>query len=235
MGSMNEQALYALLLRRLGEEGMSGTAGIAVAELHRRLIPYPSARESLGFTTKAEYDVALLRLLADETLVALDERGLRESVRRELASPEPGLGLLHRFAASELRLVGAEGSGPAAGLPSPSRSPAQIDLETERRATDRVPGLDDLELVPEPAGPRASTLPDAPAGPDPEAAAARPSGAPSGAATCRDCRKPLPGREGARFCPHCGADQSRRSCAACGADVERGWRYCAMCGTLQPH
>ncbi len=210
----DREALHALLLRRLEEVGVAPGAGVGVAELHRRLVPYPLCREALGLATKAEYDVALLRLLADEARVRVTERGLREAVRRELEAPEPALGILHRFAASEVHPLPA--TGPDAPPEAPTRRPPPAAHETERRDTDRVPGLDDLERLPEPAGARA-----------PEPAA-------EGSASCRACGAPLPDREGVRFCPHCGADQSRWACASCGAEVEKGWRYCATCGTLQP-
>jgi RNA polymerase subunit RPABC4/transcription elongation factor Spt4 len=230
----DHEALHALLLRRLDEIDVAPGAGVGVAELHRRLIPYPLCRETLGLATKAEYDLALLRLLADEARVRVTERGLREAVRRELEAPEPALGILHRFAASEVHPVPAAGPpsppeepaapGPPARTESdsppeaPSRRPPAAAHETERRDTDRIPGLDDLERLPDPPGE-----------PRPPAASQQAS-----SASCRACRAPLPTREGLRFCPRCGADQARWACASCGAEVEKGWRYCAMCGTLQP-
>jgi len=226
------EALHALLLRRLEEIGVAPGADVGVAELHKRLIPYPLCRETLGLATKAEYDLALLRLLADEARVRVTERGLRETVRRELEAPEPSLGILQRFAASEVQLLLATAAAPPPEAPAPSappvrpepvprpkeptRRPPPAAHETERRDTDRIPGLDDLERLPEPPGERPST----------------PSG--EAAASCRACRASLPARDGLRFCPRCGADQTRWTCPGCGAEVEKGWRYCAMCGTLQP-
>ncbi|MDT8435997.1 MAG: zinc ribbon domain-containing protein [Gemmatimonadota bacterium] len=207
-------SLFDLLRRRLAEEAMPDGAALAVAELHRRLVPYALCRETLELATKAEYDLALLRLLADEDRIAVAEPGLREAVRRELESPEPGLGLLHRFAASEIR--------PASGVPA-SAGPPPADHETERRATDRVPGLDALEERP--------AAPDVPAPP-----AARVPGAAAAPATgpaCRACRAPLPDVEELRYCTACGADQARWPCRGCGAEVERGWRYCPRCGIVQ--
>ena len=55
--------LGALLARRIEEEGMSPEVSISVAELHRRLLPYPLCRSRAGIATKAEYDLKLLRLL----------------------------------------------------------------------------------------------------------------------------------------------------------------------------
>ena len=96
--------LFALLRRRMASEHVGAGDPVAVAELHKRLLPYHTCRDRLGFATKAEYDLALLRLLADETRVAVAEPALREAVRAELRHPEPGLAFLHRFAASEVRV-----------------------------------------------------------------------------------------------------------------------------------
>ncbi len=208
-------ALRALLERRLAQEDLPANAPIAVAELHKRLVPYALCREALGLATKAEYDVALLRLL-DDAAVRIEERALREAVRRELGSPEPGLAILQRFSASEVSLAHAMPGGPASREPSAPTGPAPASYETERRDQDRVPGLDDLELLPEQTGGVPVRSKD-----------------PVRRSSCIACGEDLPGREGLRFCPACGADQNRWPCPECGQEVERGWRFCAMCGASQ--
>jgi len=217
---MTYSALKDLLARRLSEEGVSIQSPIAVAELYRRLVPYSICREALGLATKAEYDLALLRLLADDGSLDVEERALREAVSRELASPEPGLAILQRFAASEVRLAGSDDPPePAQGLtPAEPAGPPPVSYESERLAQDRIPGLDDMEFLPEHQvadevrGPTGGTASEA----------------------CMACRDPLPRRDGLRYCPSCGADQHRWPCGSCGALVERGWRFCAMCGSAQP-
>lgn len=99
--------LFTLLRRRMADELLGPGDPVGVAELHKRLLPYHTCRDSLGYATKAEYDVALLRLLADERCVAVSEPALREAVRAEIRQPEPGLAFLHRFAASEIRVKDA--------------------------------------------------------------------------------------------------------------------------------
>ncbi len=47
---------------------------------------------------------------------------------------------------------------------------------------------------------------------------------------CRECSRPLPSRAAARYCPHCGADQTDGRCAACGDRLEAEWAYCPRCG-----
>ena len=90
-------------------------------------------------------------------------------------------------------------------------------LETGRERTDFIPGLDDPMLVPQDES--ADAL-----------GRSRPAAA-SGA-SCRSCRAPLPDRTGLRYCPRCGADQELWPCPSCGEEVERGWRYCALCGKM---
>jgi predicted RNA-binding Zn-ribbon protein involved in translation (DUF1610 family) len=208
-------ALKALLERRLAQEDLPSNASIAVAELHKRLVPYALCREALGLATKAEYDVALLRLLDDAT-VRIEERALREAVRRELGSPEPGLAILQRFSASEVSLAHASSGAPAKPEPTAPAGPAPSSYETDRRDQDRVPGLDDLELLPEQAGAPPARSKD-----------------PVRRSNCVACGDDLPAREGLRFCPACGADQHRWPCPRCGHEVERGWKFCAMCGAPQ--
>lgn len=228
---MTHSSLKGLLIRRLGEEGVPTRSPIAVAELYRRLIPYSICRDALGLATKAEYDIELLRLLADATSVAVPEQGLREAVSRELASPEPGLAILQRFSASEVRLVEPEAASEAAGAPAPvsdrstktAAGPPQIAFETERLPQDRIRGQDDREFAPMP---QAETEPPVESSPPMAREAVSED-------SCVSCGHRLPPRDGLRFCPTCGADQHRWPCADCGATVERGWRYCAMCGSSQ--
>jgi len=217
---MTKSSLKDLLARRLGEEGVPIGSPIAVAELYRRLVPYSICRDALGLATKAEYDMALLQLLADDGSLDVHEPALREAVSRELASPEPGLAILQRFAASEVQLAGFEHVPvPTPGITAAaSAGPPPISYETERLAQDRISGLDDMEFVPEPQviddvkGPVSDVTSD----------------------VCIRCSVPLPRRDGLRYCPACGADQHRWPCGSCGATIERGWKFCAMCGTSQP-
>lgn len=232
---MKSDDMRGLLTQRLTEEGMPPEIPISVAELHRRLLPYPLCRDRLGFASKGEYDVSFLRLLVDDDSLHVPEAALRDAVRGELSSPEPGLALLQRFAASEVRLRRL-GSSSLELVEEPSAietGPPISDLETGRSRGDHIPGLDDPLLIPQDESADAlGRLPGdglSAAADDPEEARASGTQQP-----CRSCQAPLPDRVGARFCPHCGADQERWPCPACGEEVERGWSYCALCGKMLP-
>jgi len=240
---MNE-GMRELLARRLEEEGMPPRVPISVAELHRRLLPYPLCRDRLGFASKAEYDVDLLRLIVDADTLQVPESALLEAAQKELRSPEPGLAVLQRFAASEVMLRTAAsaraGRGPSEAEVtdrldveaegSVETGPPIADLETGRGRGSFVPGLDDPMLVPQDESADALGRKKAPAPQRLEEAA------PADRATgrCRSCREPLPDRTGVRYCPRCGADQERWPCPSCGEQVERGWSYCALCGKIIP-
>jgi hypothetical protein len=233
--------LKELLAERLVEEGMAPEIPISVAELHRQLLPYSLCRDRLGFASKGEYDMGFLKLLVDGGL-HVPETALQEAARNELESPEPGLALLQRFAASEVRLRARKSDAKGEGRGKPAvevvvEEPSQAEpietgppiaaLETGRSRGDFLPGLDDPMLVPQDES--ADALGRVPARTGSSSSRATGPGTP-----CRNCQSSLPDREGVRFCPHCGADQERWPCPACGEEVEQGWSYCALCGKMLP-
>lgn len=227
---MTASGLVDLLRSRLRAEGQPPDAPLSIAELHRRLLPYHVCRRELGFATKAEYDVALLELLVGGGEVRLDEPEFAEAVRRELASPEPGLAVLQRFAASEIRLAsgapeGREGAAPASADGEDSGGGALVGVEAPGEGGAGV-GVGAASGVRRSAGPAAIDESLTPA------TAGGPADGPDQA--CWQCGRSLPSRLGLRFCPQCGRDQSVRECAGCGAEVEIRWSYCVMCGEKQP-
>ncbi len=101
---MSVEALADLLARRLEEAGRSADPVVSVAELHRTLLPYHICRGSLGYASKAEYDLELLELLGSERYLLPAETELRAAVREERGSAEPGLGFLKNFAAAQVQI-----------------------------------------------------------------------------------------------------------------------------------
>jgi hypothetical protein len=47
---------------------------------------------------------------------------------------------------------------------------------------------------------------------------------------CPECASDLPGRDGLRFCPFCGANVFVMPCTQCGEVLERNWSFCISCG-----
>jgi len=100
--------LFELLRERMVRDDVGFDQPVTIAELHKRLLPYHACREVFQFASKAEYDLELLELLADEDRVEVSEQALIEAVLAESKQVEPGLGFLQGFAASEIRLKHAD-------------------------------------------------------------------------------------------------------------------------------
>lgn len=121
--------LARVLARRIRERDGPADGPMTVAELRRELLPYPRCREAAGLASKAEYDLAVLDLLATPALVRVEDPELADAVEEERSAAEPGLGFLEDFAASKLRpgraLAGAESreAAPPADDAGPSRGP----------------------------------------------------------------------------------------------------------------
>ena len=188
--------LVELLDTRLKAERLSADQPVTVAELHKRLVPYHVCRERLGYASKAEYDGQVLSLLADERRIAVSDPALREAVRVEMEQPEPGLGFLHRFAATEILRLAADDDRDRTDGPD-GLTPDLLDLEP----------LDPEPLDPEPPIPTAEGR-----------AACRDCGVSlppvEGARFCPSCGADQRVPE----CPGCGEDVNEdwRYCAFCG-------------------
>lgn len=216
-------------------------APVTVAEIYQELVPYRAVRERLGVELNADYEHALLRLLAGEDdLMRLEPASARDELRQELTSPNPYVGIYRKFAACDVwvrtdtaqpRDGAIEGGGDGVAVPAvaPSAGP-------EIGATTAV-------ATPAQPSPASRPVAAAPAARDTGATASQPM--PSRTATstgtraradarsstaCHFCSKPLPTGRVVRFCPYCGNDQSLRPCGKCGEILEQSWKYCIACG-----
>jgi len=76
-----------------------------VAEIYQNLVPYRTHRDEIGVEMNADYEHALLRLLAGEgDFLTLESKTARQEIREELDSPNPNTGMYRDFAAADVRL-----------------------------------------------------------------------------------------------------------------------------------
>jgi hypothetical protein len=228
--------LHRALVQALRQRGPEAAGcPVTVEEIYQELIPYRSVRQVLGLDLVADYEDALLRLLAGTGgYVRLEPEDARERILEELSSPNPDLGLYRKFSACEVWVAGVEGelNEPPGFLESaPSGVPAAPGpVGTER--VDRPTGSRAVEAVRASSAPPASRRAPGPAG-SAEPPARRPS-APAAAPAwlrCPSCEQPLPGGRPVRYCPYCGAGQETRPCPRCGESLEADWRFCITCGS----
>lgn len=226
--------LYQCLARELQARGHAAEDALKVSDIYEDLAPYQAVRTALGVDLNADYEHALLRLLAGERgLLRLESEEARDELRGEVEAPYPNVGLFRKFAACDVRVTlladaaTSESHGPRANetvsTPVPLRDqpgagPDGIPLRVGRRG-----------------GPMPARSPapvhivrDAESGPD---SVERLTHA---GVDCVFCEEHLPAGRRVRFCPHCGGDQRLRPCPRCEAVLERGWRYCISCGHEAP-
>ena len=183
-------------------------AQVTVGDLYQNLAPYRLVRAELGFTELAEYEHALLRLLAGERDYVIVERPeVQEELQRELRAPNPILGVYRDYAAVGVYL------NPFA--PVPTAEPA------------RAPALNGDVTQPPPERKKVQAPPPASS----EGEAAPTTAAAAGARRpCPGCRKALPSGREVRFCPFCGKCLAPVPCPECSAMVEPDWKFCVSCG-----
>ncbi len=85
---------------------------VTVAEIYQDLIPYRTVR-SFGFALNADYEYALLQLLAGEgRLARIEPAEVREELRLELLSPNPNVGMFRQYAACDVFVIAEEAAAP---------------------------------------------------------------------------------------------------------------------------
>jgi predicted RNA-binding Zn-ribbon protein involved in translation (DUF1610 family) len=106
--------LHRALLDAMRQRAALLDQPVTVAEIYQDLIPYRLVR-SLGFALNADYEFALLQLLAGEDKLArIEPPEVREELRLELLSPNPNVGMFRQYAACDVFVVAAEGAEAAA-------------------------------------------------------------------------------------------------------------------------
>ncbi|HKJ91847.1 MAG TPA: hypothetical protein VJ957_01710, partial [Longimicrobiales bacterium] len=131
--------LHGCLVDAIRRGGREPTAGpFKVSEIYQDLVPYREVRATLGVELNADYEHALLRLLAGEGgLLRLEPESAREELRREVESPYPFVGMYRKFSASDVWITAepadapaaapsvsavADGGGNDAGMPDPAEA-----------------------------------------------------------------------------------------------------------------
>lgn len=78
-------------------------APVTVAEIYQELVPYRVVRASLGFEMNADYEHAVLQLLAGAGgLTRLEPESAAAELRAELSMPNPNVGLFRKFAGCDV-------------------------------------------------------------------------------------------------------------------------------------
>lgn len=134
------ERLYLRLLEALRQGGVRHDQEITVGDVYQHLVPYRAVRSELGVFELAEYEHALLQLLAGEgEFLRVADETVRSELAAELRSPNPILGIYRDYAASPVVLLrsGEElRASAAADADSPGTAPKGTEEETVRPVTD---------------------------------------------------------------------------------------------------
>ena len=232
---------------------------VTVAEIYQEIAPYRTVRDTLGFEMNADYEHALLRLLAGvDGLAKLDPSQARDKLRRELESSNPDVTRYRDYAACDVLLNPAtpqadwvqeqiaEGdaaesarSSQFADEASVGAAPAAPDwsalaaLRDDEEPEPVVDEDDDKEQPPKDVHMSSATESALASASSPASIASHGQVGANGASShsCSYCDSQLPGNRQLRYCPFCGADQSMRPCGSCGEPLEPEWAFCIACGT----
>jgi RNA polymerase subunit RPABC4/transcription elongation factor Spt4 len=239
--------LYRRLLAAAGS-GDPESRRATIADLYQRLIPYRAIRGEVGVMELAEYEHALLRLLAGERrYVELGDPTAILEIQRELSSLNPILGIYRDYPNVEVRITTGGGDVDMARPPlgeAATAAASVASIGSRERSSPTLPEVGADRLPPDiqlrSAQPAAKSRPLPMTALRPPAATAKtpdrvarpdsPDHAAPVSRACHGCKRPLPDRPDAMYCPFCGAAQGPVPCRSCGAALESSWRFCARCG-----
>lgn len=226
----------AVLLAEWQQEGHHRSEPIVVGSLLDRTLPYRTARRLLGVDVSEDYEMLVLRLLAEEGgLVRTDPPEAAEAARETVAAKVPDLEILQRLRSAAVTLTDdavdrLEGVRP---MPTPS-SPVADDAMPPVNAVENPQTTARTVFPirrPEIADATATAAPPVtapPIVPPPAFLTGVAFSAPD--QTCWSCGTPLPSDRVVKFCVGCGVDQRQPTCDGCGSTVERDWSFCPECG-----
>ena len=192
-----------------------------VGELYQTVLPYRLHRRELGLETNQDYELALMELLSGAGGYLVVDDKMRDVLKAERGAVTPNTARIRDFAQAHVALA------PEALYPleagTASRSSGSGDT-IPRTASARTPGAQAPVPAP-PSEPRASA-----AATDAMRRPSQPFTVAAAGDACGYCKGPLPAGRQISFCPHCGQDLTLVHCPACGSELERGWKFCVICG-----
>jgi len=237
------QRLVAALASRPGDSDTSPARLVTVADIYQHLVPYRQLRGEGGVMELAEYEHALLRLLAGERgYVRVIDPGVTLELQLELASTNPILGIYRDYAGvgvsvgqtamqSDRSTRGVPDDGSRTQSPAVTAAPAAAPAAAPSRV--REPGPPTGRVGHEPA-----EVPlDRPENVAPALATANEKlrsaakGRSAEPIRCSTCRRDIPDQPGIHFCPFCGTAKGPMPCVRCGSTLEVGWHFCGRCGS----
>lgn len=227
------------------------THGFALADVEERLLPYVEARREMADGTTAAWETTVLRLLSGERGYISPDPALRDACLRALQNPSPAVSLVRGVAYGTLKLgqksfpagrkregdtqsaspsapgtgEGALNNGQQAGAGSAVQSHSANTHGATQATAQKGPGKANTAQ----GSAQGSVQGSVPSGTTnaPQSQTQTHSHPRRG---CRYCGGRLPEGRTVHFCPHCGADLTKRQCPACSTELEFGWRFCVTCG-----
>lgn len=146
--------LYRALVEALRRRDHPAGEPVKVADLYDDVIPYRAVRSRLGVELKADYEHALLRLLAGEhNGVRLEPAEARDELRSELDSTYPDVGAFRRFSGSRVWVE----------LPDRPLSPEEPKPSDERETPEALEPPEEPETPEPPEEPEPPEPPETPA------------------------------------------------------------------------
>jgi len=189
---------------------------VSIGELRRELVPYRINRTILGLSSSEDYDLLVLRLLAEEDgYVRAYPPDAAEKARAAVAHPNPDLSLVDALADATVQIGAAALTRVRGGEPelvTPEVQPSE-QADGSVAAVDAMPAN---QSTPPPAASTPAVTENPPATPTP--------------VLCPACHAALPTHRPVAFCPFCGFRVQPLTCSHCGTELEAEWRHCITCG-----
>jgi hypothetical protein len=216
----------AVLLAEWQAESGRPDLPINVGGLIDRILPYRAARKALALETSEDYELLVLRLVAEEAgLVLTEPAEAAEMARETLSSKIPDLDVMALLRSASLTMTDDAIARLDGVRPLPPTNPAPA---TSPSRPESAEGVLPLHRPAEVADATATPSPRMPAEPPPAFLTKVAFTPPD--ASCWQCSAPLPTGRKVSFCVECGADQRAPRCRSCGATVELHWKHCPDCG-----